>query len=326
MKFKKLILTTIMLSVILFATSCGKKEFTVKFDSSGGTTVESVVVEKNKTVTKPADPYKENYVFVRWELDNKEFDFSTKIKKDITLVAVYREISEDALTVSFNPANGDEITTQKVEENDIARKPNDPVREGYTFLYWMLDNKEFDFDTKITKDITLVAKWERDEGTPSDKLTIRFNSDGGSNVKNQTIDRGSRITRPKNPTKEGYTFLGWYSGDTLWNFNWTTNVNLTLKAKWLKVEVPTEPVQDKYAIKVVPVDNFSPQSLVYVYKNNIDITSSVEKLVSGDFVLGLYSTGTKSIKINNAQFENYKNKTLSVIIDGKTFDITEVRN
>ena len=46
MKFKKIILTTIMLSVILLATSCGK-EFTVKFDSRG-TTVESVVVEKIK--------------------------------------------------------------------------------------------------------------------------------------------------------------------------------------------------------------------------------------------------------------------------------------
>ncbi len=323
MKFKKLILTTIMLSVILFATSCGKKEFTVKFDSSGGTTVESVVVEKNKTVTKPADPYKENYVFVRWELDDEEFDFSTKIKKDITLVAVYREISEDALTVSFNPANGDEITTQKVEENDIARKPNDPVREGYTFLYWMLDNEEFDFDTEITEDITLVAKWEKEESTPSDKLTIRFNSDGGSNVKNQTIDRGSRISKPKDPTKEGYSFLGWYSGDTLWNFNWTTNVNLTLKAKWLKVEVPTEPTttvpkQDVYSYTTESLCDQCVNTLVKVFKNGTDITESAGAVYTQNGVyLGRYSAEHKAISISNDDVS----RIATIKLDGKSYNL-----
>lgn len=48
----------------------------------------------------------------------------------------------------------------KGRKNSIITKPTEPVKEGYEFNGWMLDNELFDFTSKVTKDITLKAKWE----------------------------------------------------------------------------------------------------------------------------------------------------------------------
>ena len=65
--------------------------------------------------------------------------------------------------VSFDTNGGKEtIKQQAVEEGKTATKPTDPTREGYKFVEWQLDGKKYDFGNKITKSITLKAKWEED--------------------------------------------------------------------------------------------------------------------------------------------------------------------
>ena len=63
--------------------------------------------------------------------------------------------------VTFNPANGEPAFTQDVEYEGNATEPAAPEKTGYTFDGWYLDEAEepFDFDTIITSDITLTAKW-----------------------------------------------------------------------------------------------------------------------------------------------------------------------
>lgn len=64
-------------------------------------------------------------------------------------------------TVTFDSRMGTSIKAEEVKKGGIVSKPNDPVMDGYTFLGWFLDDEEFNFDTKITKNITLVGKWEK---------------------------------------------------------------------------------------------------------------------------------------------------------------------
>ena len=78
---------------------------TVVFDSCGGTAVETVTVKNKGTVQKPADPTREGYTFEYWTLDGGKFDFSTKITKDITLVAVWKEISVEPVKKVATPTN-----------------------------------------------------------------------------------------------------------------------------------------------------------------------------------------------------------------------------
>ena len=86
----KFILVMSLIATLTVFTSCAKKR-TVVFDSNGGSSVESVVVKNNKKVQKPADPTRPGYVFEYWMLNGEKFDFETKIKSDITLVAKWKE-------------------------------------------------------------------------------------------------------------------------------------------------------------------------------------------------------------------------------------------
>ncbi len=63
--------------------------------------------------------------------------------------------------VTFNQNNGQDSIIVNVKEGETVERPKDPVREGYTFLGWYLNNQKFDFSTKITEDLTLEAKYEQ---------------------------------------------------------------------------------------------------------------------------------------------------------------------
>lgn len=68
--------------------------------------------------------------------------------------------------------------------------------------------------------------------------TVTFNSDGGSEVAAQKVVTGMPCTEPTDPTKEDYTFLGWFKGTSANAFDFSTPItaNITLKAKWEAVE------------------------------------------------------------------------------------------
>ena len=77
------------------------------------------------------------------------------------------------------------------------------------------------------------------------EFEVAFDSDGGSLVAAQTVAKGGLVVKPEAPTKEGYSFIGWYNNDVEWNFeNDVVNEKLTLTAKWAEEHTHT-PVVDK---------------------------------------------------------------------------------
>ncbi|HNV70043.1 MAG TPA: InlB B-repeat-containing protein [Candidatus Ozemobacteraceae bacterium] len=75
------------------------------------------------------------------------------------------------------------------------------------------------------------------------KFTVTFNAQGGSAAPSQSIDQGALITKPADPTRTGFRFLGWYKetiGTTLWDFsNDAVNAAVILYAKWVSNDVTT---------------------------------------------------------------------------------------
>ena len=65
--------------------------YTVTFDTDGGSSITSKTVSEGKTISKPADPTKEGFIFVSWQLNGKDYNFSSSITSNITLKAVWRE-------------------------------------------------------------------------------------------------------------------------------------------------------------------------------------------------------------------------------------------
>lgn len=100
-------------------------------------------------------------------------------------------------------ALGGTYATQIVQAGEKAIQPDVPSRQGYQFTGWYLDDTKYDFNTAVTGDMTLTAKWT------ANSYTITFDTNGGSKIDPITQDYGTAITAPADPTREGYTFIGW---------------------------------------------------------------------------------------------------------------------
>ena len=94
----------------------------------------------------------------------------------------YFMIQDKEYTVTFTGVTGMEPV--KVKNNSYVKKPDDPKKTGSVFTGWYYNNELFDFNTKITKDITLEARWKTDT-TQTDKLEfdVTFNDDTGTLIK-----------------------------------------------------------------------------------------------------------------------------------------------
>lgn len=166
------------------------------------------------------------------------------------------EPSTKKFTVTFKDGDTD-LKTLKVDENkkvEEADKPENPTKDGYTFKGWYDGNIEFDFNTAITADKTLTAKWEE---IKVKTYTVTFNSNGGSTVATQTIEEGKTATKPTAPTRKGYTFKGWYTDDGVFvnRFNFDTEIteNTNLYAKW-EEDKPAVPTKEDLYISDIEYD------------------------------------------------------------------------
>ena len=128
----------------------------------------------------------------------------------------------------------------KVKDGEKLTKPADPTKEGYKFLGWFVGDKEFNFDTPITEElngIKIEARFEKiDTPTPGEKeWTVTLN---GKEVK---VKDGEKLTKPADPTKEGYKFLGWFVGDKKFDFD----TAITKELNGIKIEARFEKIKDE---------------------------------------------------------------------------------
>lgn len=137
---------------------------TVEFDANydGAPEIPSQTVVMGETITEPTIEIPEGKVLVGWFNGDKQFDFETGVVEDMTLVAKWDDAK---YTVKFNIGydNAEEqakfLDVEVTHGDTVAEPGEDPEREGMVFMGWTLEGEEFDFDTPITKDTELLAKW-----------------------------------------------------------------------------------------------------------------------------------------------------------------------
>lgn len=183
------------------------------------------VLPSGTLATRPDTPAATpGYTFGGWnKADGTAWDYaSDKVTDDITL---YAKWAANTYTITFDTAGGSEIAPITQDYGTVITAPEAPTREGYTFIGW---DKEIP-TTMPAENMTVTAQWEINQ------YTITFDTAGGSEIAPITQDYGTAITAPANPTREGYTFIGW---DTEIPTTMPAE-NITLKAQWKDIEKPT---------------------------------------------------------------------------------------
>ena len=167
-------------------------QYTITFDTKGGSTINPITQNYGTDVTAPADPTKEGYTFAGWDREIP----TTMPAENITITASW---TVNQYTITFDTNGGNTINPITQNYGTDVTKPQDPTKEGYTFVGW---DKEIP-STMPAENITITASWS------INKYTITFDTQGGTVILPITQDYGTDVTAPENPTKEGYTFAGW---------------------------------------------------------------------------------------------------------------------
>lgn len=204
----------------------------VTFDSMGGSAVEPQKVAFGNKVTKPADPVKEGFLFVGWYRDSayqNEYDFDSQVTENFTLYAKWTEYC----TVTF-VTNGDTPNFEvKVEKGGKVECPADPVREGFRFAGWCADaslTTAYEFSTIINEDISIYGSWKQ-----IFTHQVTFLNYDNSDYAVQYVIEGETATKPADPERVGYKFVGWVidpNDDVLFDFSTPIMSYLHLYSKW----------------------------------------------------------------------------------------------
>src|SRR3989339_244912 len=211
-------------------------QYTITFEENGGSAVLDITQDFNTAVTAPNNPNKEGYTFGGWYSDaalTTAYTFTVMPAQNITLYAKWTIIQ---YTITFEESGGSAVLDITQDFNTAVTAPNNPTKEGYTFGGWYSDaalTTAYTFTVMPAQNITLYAKWTIIQ------YTITFEENGGSAVLDITQDFNTAVTAPNNPTKEGYTFGGWYSDaalTTAYTFTVMPAQNITLYAKWTIIQ------------------------------------------------------------------------------------------
>ncbi len=179
-----------------------EKEFTITFDSDGGSAVAQQIIKEGSTVTKPSNPTKSGYEFKGWFINDNEYVFESLVSDNITLKAKWEKVSTGntesktntsnnknnnkntssstnttQYTVTFDSNGGSSVSSKKVNSGSKVSKPSDPTKNGYKFAGWTLSGKSYDFNSKVTGNITLVAKWTQKSYTVSASKVDEYSPD-----------------------------------------------------------------------------------------------------------------------------------------------------
>ena len=166
--------------------------YTLAFDANGGTPVDTIVQNYDTALVPPADPSRTGYTFLGWEPALPD----SIPPYDITYTAQWQV---NSYALAFDANGGTPVDTIAQNYDTALVPPADPSRTGYTFLGWepALPDSIPPYDTNYT------AQWQ------VNTYTLAFDANGGTPVDTIVQNYDTALVPPANPSRTGYTFLGW---------------------------------------------------------------------------------------------------------------------
>ena len=165
------------------------------------------------------------------------------------------ELTDQTFTVSFDTQGGSTVPAQTVSYGGKVTEPVAPTKTDYSFTGWYNGDTQWDFDTPVTSDLTLYAKWTPNkpgpeppsgggssDGNMDNAYRVLFNDGAATLYVVTDLSAGDKLTKPEDPVKDGYTFAGWHKDTACtqpWDFNDGITGDMTLYAKWTPQETVT---------------------------------------------------------------------------------------
>jgi hypothetical protein len=220
----------------------------VTFNPSGGSAVNPATLHIRHgeyILNFPASTLPNN-TFIGWYTgvtpNDVLFTGTMPVVQDMTLFARWQLIVDAPVLepgtitwrVAFNPTGGSPVDTVQVSDGRTMDLPP-TTRDGYVFLGWFTGDLpgdiQFTASMIINRDMTLIARWERES------FMITFLTYGGSFVTPIIAKADSPITAPATPTKQNFSFGGWFTTveySTEFDFTTMPSVSTTLHAFWIE--------------------------------------------------------------------------------------------
>ena len=249
--------------------------YTITFDTAGGSEIAPITQDYGTQIAAPADPTREGYTFIGWDMEIP----MTMPAENMTITAKWKV---NSYTITFDTAGGSEIAPITQDYGTQIAAPADPTREGYTFIGWDMEIPM----TMPAENMTITAKWK------VNSYTITFDTAGGSEIAPITQDYGTQIAAPADPTREGYTFIGWDKAIPAT----MPAENITVTAQWKDSEKPT---------------------------GEIKISENSWKAFLNNITFGLFFKDTQTVTINAAD-NSGESVTVEYLLSNKELTKTEL--
>ena len=199
----------------------------VIFDKNGGDTEASPRIMSQEKVAGSANhfdlpttnPTRSGYIFTGWNTkadgSGDAFTAATDVTSNITVYAQWK----DSTTYSVTYKDGvdgtvfaDQTTTDLHVGDTTPAFSGTPTRSGYTFTGW-----EPSVAATVTDNAVYTAQWAKNSSSShhSTRYTLHYESNGGTAYKDERYSSGTKVTLDKTPTRESYTFTGWYADKEL---------------------------------------------------------------------------------------------------------------
>ncbi|EIS8278507.1 InlB B-repeat-containing protein [Listeria monocytogenes] len=231
---------------------------------------------------------------ISWNLANYTNQVSYTFNKQLAQGSFSGTVTQplhNAYTATFD-VDGVK-TNEVVEETKLLQEPTAPTKEGYTFTGWYdakTGGNKWDFatDKMPAEDITLYAQFT------INSYTATFDIDG--KLTTQKVTYQSLLEEPAAPTKDGYTFKGWYdakTGGTKWDFA-TGKMpagNITLYAQFTKNDTP----DSNDPTTVTPTGNGNGTSTPSNSGGNTTLPTAGDENTMLPIFIGVFLLGTATL-------------------------------
>ena len=221
------------------------------------------VVFGQRIGTLPAIPERPGFTG-HWMIDEEVITEDTIYNYDVNKVATV-DYTDRYCVLTFNSNGGSEIEPIEILYGNVISRLPIPIKDGFFFTGWFTDEaltNKFEEGTEILDDYLLYAGWAKE-------CVVTFDTNGGSLIQSVSLAEGTKLTKPTDPTKEGYEFVCWTLNGNEYNFDNPVTSSITLVAKWKASDKPVEPKE----------------------KNNNNINGGALALIIGSSVLLLGGLG-----------------------------------